>query len=293
MKNVAVIAHSGKRLNGGLPALRRALKRRGVLDPLWYEVDKSRDARKGLRNALKQGAQLIFVWGGDGMVQRCVDVIADFDATMAILPAGTANLFASNLAVPKSIDAAVEIGLHGDRRKLDLGSVNGERFAVMAGVGFDAQMIHDANPKMKRRLGRTAYVWAAAKNLRGRPFEARIKVDGKKWFEGEASCVLFGNVGDAFAGLSAFENALPDDGLLEIGVASPDGIFQWGRTIARTALSDASKSPFVQTAKGRSVEVRLDRKVLHELDGSERNKKKRFTVDVQPSAISVCVPASR
>jgi diacylglycerol kinase (ATP) len=293
MNTVAVIAHSGKSLNGGLPALRRALERRGIFDPLWYEVARSRDARKKLRSAVKRGADLVFVWGGDGMVQRCADVIADTDATMAILPAGTANLFASNLAIPKRIDAAVEIGLRGDRRKLDLGSINGERFVVMAGVGFDAQMIHDANPEMKRRLGRGAYVWAAAKNLRGRPFQARIEVDGRKWFEGDASCVLFGNVGDAFAGLSAFESARPDDGLLEIGVASPDGILQWGRTIARSAISDASKSPFVQTTKGRSVEVRLDRKVLHELDGSERERKRRFTVDIQPSAISVCVPGSR
>jgi diacylglycerol kinase (ATP) len=293
MSNVAVIAHSGKSLDGGLPALRRALERHDIADPFWCEVAKSRDARKPLRHALEQGVKRVLVWGGDGMVQRCVDVIADFDAELAILPAGTANLFASNLAIPKMIDAAVEIALHGDRLTLDLGAVNGERFAVMAGVGFDAKMIRDANPELKRRLGRTAYVWAAAKNLREKPFEARVDVDGRKWFEGLASCVLFGNVGDAFAGLRAFDNARPNDGLLEVGVASPDGILQWGRTIARAALSDASDSPFVQTTRGRSIEVRLDRKVVHELDGSERRKKRKFNVGVQPGAITVCVPTPR
>jgi diacylglycerol kinase (ATP) len=293
MNNVAVIAHSGKSLKGGLPALRGALERRGIRDPFWCEVHKSRFAGKPLRRALKQGAKLVFVWGGDGMLQRCIDVIADFDAALAIVPAGTANLLASNLAIPKNIDAAVDIGFQGDRRTLDLGSVNGERFAVMAGVGFDAQMIHAANPELKRKLGRTAYVWAAAKNLRGRPFQTRVEVDGESWFDGEARCVLFGNVGDAFAGLSAFDNAQPDDGLLEVGVASPDGILQWGRTIARSALSDAGKSPFVQTTKGRSIQVRLDRKVLHELDGSERQKKKKFRVDVLPKAITICVPITR
>jgi diacylglycerol kinase (ATP) len=233
------------------------------------------------------------VWGGDGMVQRCVGVTSDFEAAMAIVPAGTANLFASNLGIPKGIDAALDIGLRGDRLSLDLGSVNGERFAVMAGVGFDAKMIHDAKPKLKRRLGRTAYVLAAAKNLREAPFEARVDVDGARWYAGTAQCVLFGNVGHAFAGLTAFDNARPDDGLLEVGVASPDGLLQWGRTMARTALGDASESPFVQTTKGHSIEVRLDRKVIHELDGSERKKEKKFTVDVHPRAITVCVPASR
>jgi diacylglycerol kinase (ATP) len=132
MSSVAVIAHSGKTLDGGLPELRRALERHGVRDPLWYEVSKSRQAPEQLRHVLEQGAELIFVWGGDGMVQRSVDVVAGSEATMAIVPAGTANLFASNLGIPKSIDDAVEVGLRAKRRKLDVGRMNGERFAVMA-----------------------------------------------------------------------------------------------------------------------------------------------------------------
>jgi diacylglycerol kinase family enzyme len=224
------------------------------------------------------------------MVQRSVDVVAGSDATMAIVPAGTANLFASNLGIPKSIGKAVELGLRGQRRKLDVGRMNGERFAVMAGVGFDARVIRDATTKMKGRLGRSAYVYSAAKNLRKKPFEAQLVVDGKEWYEGPASLVLFGNVGEAFAGVKAFEDAQPDDGLLEIGVGSADGILQWGRTLARSALSSASKSPFVHMTKGKSVQVKLNRKVLYELDGGDREKKKSYRVDVQPGAVTVCVP---
>ena len=293
MSTVAVIAHSGKSLDGGLPALRKALGRQGVDDLLWHEVPKSRLAPKQLSQALEKGADLIFVWGGDGMVQRCVDVVAGTDATMAIVPAGTANLFASNLGIPKSIDKAVKIGLRGDRRKLDVGRMNGERFAVMAGVGFDARVIRDATTKLKHVLGRTAYVWAASKNLRKKTFEAQLVVDGEEWYEGPASLVLFGNVGEAFAGVKAFEDAHPDDGLLEIGVGSAEGILQWGRTLTRSALSSASKSPFVHMTKGRSIEVKLNRKVLYELDGGDREKKKTFRVDVQPGAVSVCVPAAK
>jgi diacylglycerol kinase (ATP) len=290
MSSVAVIAHSGKSLDGGLPELRRVLKRNAVRDPIWREVAKSREAPEQVRYALEQGADLIFVWGGDGMVQRCVDVVAGSDATLAILPAGTANLFASNLGIPKHIDAAVQLGLNGERRKLDVGRLNGEMFAVMAGVGFDARVIHDTSPQMKHALGRSAYVWAGAKNLRAKPFEAKVTVDGEEWYEGLASLVLFGNVGNAFAGVKAFEDAQPDDGLLEIGVGSADGVFQWGRTLARSALSSAKKSRFVHMTKGRSAQVKLSRKVLYELDGGDRDKKRRFRVDVQPRAITVCVP---
>ena len=67
---VAVIAHAGKSVGGGLVELRRVLERNGIADPLWYEVPKSRYAPKRVKRALDEGAELIVAWGGDGTVQR-------------------------------------------------------------------------------------------------------------------------------------------------------------------------------------------------------------------------------
>lgn len=130
MADVAVIAHSRKSFGGGLPELRRILAAEGVTDPLWYEVKKSRGAPKYARRAVARGADVMFVWGGDGTVQRCINVVAGTNVAVAILPAGTANLLAANLNVPHDLAEAVRAGLHGDRRRLDTGSVNGERFTV-------------------------------------------------------------------------------------------------------------------------------------------------------------------
>jgi diacylglycerol kinase (ATP) len=288
---VAVVAHSGKTFGGGLPELRRVLAAEGVDEPLWYEVPKSRKAPAQVRRALKDGADLVFAWGGDGMVQRCVDVLAGSNVSLAIIPAGTANLFAGNLGIPKDIEGAVAVGLRGERRSLDVGRFNGERFAVMAGAGFDAAMIRDAgNGGLKERLGRVAYVWTGSKDVRSKPFRAEIKVDGVGWFKGKASCILVGNVGKLFAGVEAFEDASPDDGKLELGVVTAEGLLEWGRVLARTAVGTPSKSPFTQTTKARSVKVKLNRKVLYELDGGDRTKVKAFKVKVEPDAVSVCVP---
>jgi len=290
---VAVIAHSGKTLEGGLPELRRVLETAGVDDPFWAEVPKSRKAPAQVRRALDKGAELIIAWGGDGMVQRCVDVLAGTGVSLAIIPAGTANLFATNLGIPKDIEQAVQVGLHGVRRKLDVGRFNGERFAVMAGAGFDAAMIRDAGDGgLKERLGRVAYVWTGSKNLRSKPFRADIKVDGVDWYSGKASCILLGNVGKLFGGVEAFEDARPDDGKLELGVVTAEGLLEWGRILARTAAGSSSASPFVQTTKASSVKVKLNRKVLYELDGGDRTKTKAFKVKVEPGAITVCVPSS-
>ena len=119
MPRVAVVAHAGKSFGGGLAELREVLAGEGCTDPLWYEVAKSRKAPKYARRALAHGAEVIFVWGGDGMVQRCIDAVAGTEAVLAILPAGTANLLAANLHVPADLAGAVRVGLHGDRRGLD------------------------------------------------------------------------------------------------------------------------------------------------------------------------------
>lgn len=290
MKKVAVIAHAGKTIGGGLEELRITLSRAGITDPIWSEVPKSRFAPERVQRALDEGAELVFVWGGDGMVQRSIDKLAGSGITLAIIPAGTANLFASSLDIPSDIEEAVQIGLNGRDRTLDVGKINGERFAVMAGAGLDAHMIEDADAGLKDRFGRLAYIWTASKSLRKEPFKARIEVNKELWYKGKASCILLGNVGSLFGGIEAFENARPDDGLLEVGVTNAEGLGQWARTLARTAIGTTGKSPFVQVTKAKKVRVELDRKVAYELDGGARKPTKVLKVKIEPGAITVRVP---
>jgi diacylglycerol kinase (ATP) len=290
--SVAVVAHSRKTFGGGLGQLRETLAREGFGDPLWYEVDKSSQAPKYARRALASGADVIFVWGGDGTVQRCVDAVAGQSATIAILPAGTANLLATNLGVPGDLVEAVTVGLRGHRRPIDTGSVNGEHFAVMAGAGFDALMIKDADRGMKDRIGRAAYVWTGAKNLNAGRVKATVTVDGKRFFKGRASCVLVGNVGQILGGVKAFKGARPDDGVLELGVVTAKNPVQWTRTLGRMTLGNAAKSPFVQTAKGKKFTIKFSGKLPYELDGGARPAATKLRVRVHPASIHVCVPHS-
>jgi len=290
MTSIAVLAHSGKTLGGGLGELRRTLGEEGVSDPLWYEVPKSRKAPKKVKKALEKGADLLFIWGGDGMVQRCLDALGSEMPAIAIIPAGTANLLAKNLGIPKDIAAAVRIGLHGARRTFDTGVVNGERFAVMAGVGIDALMIRDADSGLRDRLGRMAYIVTGANRLRDHQTRMEVTVEEAAWFKGKASCVLFGNVGKVLGGMTVFPEARPDDGTLEIGVVTAKGLVEWGRALGRTMLGDPDGSPFVRTASGRSFQIRLDHKIPYEVDGGDRPPTKRLRISIEAASVSICVP---
>ena len=288
---VAVVAHAGKTLGDGLVAFRRALEAAGVPEPLWYEVPKSRKAPKQVKRALDEGAELVIAWGGDGTVQRCIDVLAGTGVPLAIAPAGTANLLATHLEIPKDIDEVVAIALGDTRRTLDVGVLNGERFAVMAGAGFDAEMLAEADGGLKDKVGRVAYLWTGAKQLRATPVQTKIKIDGATWFDDVSSCVLVGNVGGVFGGVDLFDGARPDDGQLELGVVTADGFAEWARTIARTTLGTTAKSPFVQVTRAKSISVTFGKKVLYELDGGDREKVKKLKIEIEPSAIEICVPA--
>ena len=250
MTTVAVVAHQKKTLGGGLDELRSLLAHEGV-EPLWYEVPKSRKApaapggrRRRAPTSCSSGAA----------TAPCSAASTPWPArasTLAILPAGTANLLATNLGIPKDLEAAVDVGLHGARRPLDVGVVNGERFAVMAGAGFDAVMIRDADGGMKDQAGRLAYVWTGAKERRAsRPSRCRSMVDGDDWFEGEASCVLVGNVGTISGGIAAFARRRARRRSPRGRRRHRRGTGQWSRVLGRMAAGKAERSPLVRDDVG-------------------------------------------
>ena len=291
MTSVAVIAHNGKVLGGGLGRLRDVLTEQGITDPIWLEVPKSRKVPARVKEAIELGADLIFVWGGDGSVQRCIDAAVGAPVTLAILPAGTANLLANNLGIPIDLEQAVDVGLHGNNHTIDVGKMNGEHFAVMAGIGFDALMIRDADSGMKDRFGRAAYIWTGARHIQSTPVRTEVRIDGHTWFDDKASCVLIANVGSIGGGVTAFDHASPDDGKLDVAVITANGAWQWLRTLTRATVGDADKSPLVQMTQATKITVETRKRLPYELDGGARSKTNKLRVHVVPHAVTIRVPS--
>jgi len=291
VKTIGVIANNKKTLGGGLDELRQMLAERGYPDPIWRETSKGREVGKLARDAVARGATLLLVWGGDGTVQRCVNAVVGQDVELAILPAGTANLLALNLDIPFDLAGALEIGLAGTSRRLDVGVMNGKCFAVMAGIGFDAITMQKADGDLKERFGRLAYLWTGFKALRVNARHTKIRVDGKTWFKGNATCVLVGQMKSVAKGVAIFPESQPDDGVLEVGVVTAESARQWIRVIAQMAIGNAKHSPFTKMTQGRHVEVRLDRASRYELDGGAKSSRRSHEVSVKPGAITLRVPS--
>ncbi len=172
-----------------------------------------------------------------------------------------------------------------------MGVINGERFAVMAGAGLDAVMIRDADGKLKDRFGRLAYVISGVRGTGQEPMEVKVEVDGDRWFEGRAGCLLFGSMGTLTGGLVAFPDADPTDGLLEVGVVTAGTCLEWARVVGRLVLGSVESSSLTQTTRGRKVRVWFDRPTPYELDGSTRPKVKKLKVRVKQAAVRFAVPS--
>lgn len=290
---IGVLIHQGKTLGAGTPELRAILAEHGHADPPWAEVLKSKHAPGPLTELVEAGCDRILVWGGDGTVRRAIQTIVDgkLDAAVGILPAGTANLLAHNLGIPIDLRGATEVALTAEAHPLDLGRLDDTCFAVMGGAGFDAAMIRYADQQgLKERLGPTGYVWSAIRATGDDPVETTIDIDGHRWFEGPASCVLVANVGRILGGLDAFPAASPTDGRLDVGVIRARSKPEWLRLLARSAAGRAERSPLVEVATFTKLKVRFDRKLPWEVDGGDRGKTDRFKVRCLPAAVRICRP---
>lgn len=239
--------------------------------------------------AVSNGADLVIACGGDGTVRACLEPLAESATSLGIVPLGTGNLLARNLSIADGLDAASAAG-RGETRRIDLGRINGETFAVMAGSGFDALMIRDANDEVKSRFGTIAYVISAAKNLRTDLVHTAIEVDGKSWFQGRSSMVLIGNFGTITGGIDVFPEARPDDGLLDIAIMSPNKVRQWLAVAWHLIRNKPIPLRHARRTQGRHIVVKHREPRAFELDGEDREPARRLDISVLPNAISIRLP---
>jgi YegS/Rv2252/BmrU family lipid kinase len=291
-RRVAVVFNPAT--GGGEGAERRRDTERALagagLEVLWLETTREDPGQGVTRHAVAEGVDLIMAQGGDGTVMACVTGLADSDVPLAVLPGGTGNLLAANFDIPADLDGAVEVALHGERRRLDVAAMGEDRFVVMGGIGFDAAMLADADPRLKERLGAVAYVISGLGQVRRRPARFELRLDGGEPFTRMGQGVLVGNLGRLQGGLPVMPDARPDDGLLDVAVLRTRTLPDWVRLAVRVLLRRRRKDPELEVFRARRVEVRCDRPQPVERDGDPAGDADRVVVEVVPAALTLCVP---
>jgi len=134
----------------------------------------------------------VVVAGGDGTLNEVINGLAPSPIPVAFLPLGTTNVFALEAGIPRDLDQACRVALQGTPRPVCLGRAGDERFLLMAGVGFDAAVVHRVDLAWKRKAGKLAYLASALSTLRKMPL-ADFEVIGDDGLVRRACQVVAGN----------------------------------------------------------------------------------------------------
>lgn len=278
----------------------------GLAEPTFVETTEDDPGFGQTRDAVARGASLVCALGGDGTVRAVAQELVGTGVPIGLLPGGTGNLLARNVGghVDPMEDAA-RVAFTGRDRTIDVGwlvldptpdqleglpaaAENVHCFTVMAGVGFDAQMMADAPEGVKGKVGWAAYVASGGKHLTDPPFALDLVVDGEPTHSKKARTVVVGNCGELTGGMVLLPDALLDDGELDVATVSPESLTQWVGVAARV-LANRDDGPALERTSGRDVRLAVDPPQLCEVDGDVLTEASSLRFVLQPDALVVRV----
>ena len=280
----------------------------------WFETSRDDSGQEATRQALASGATVIIAAGGDGTVRAVAEVVRGTEASLALLPSGTGNLLARNLHLTlNDIDHAISAAFEGEDRSIDIGVIDIRRddgssdehaYLVMAGLGLDAKMLANTDDDLKKRIGWFAYVRALGDTLRDKnELRMRYRLDGGQARRIRAHTIIVGNCGALPANIVLIPDAAIDDGLFDILLLRPEGVFgwlqifgkvlwengvlrrtRWGRLLMTREISA------LRYVKARKLAVTLEEAQDIELDGDGFGVAIGFTTSVDEGGLRVRVP---
>ena len=275
----------------------KTLQRDGWTDTLWLETSAEDPGRAMTRAAVAAEAALVVAAGGDGTVRIVADGLAGSGIPMGVIPAGTGNLLARKLDLPLEEAAAIEVAFARYTRTIDLIRLSvddhpPEHFAVIAGIGVDAMIMDETDPTLKDKVGSAAYFVAAAKALRRLPVRLTVRVDDHRPVRRRAMICAIANVGELRGNLVLVPGAAPDDGLLDLYIASPRRLRHWFKLGLRLITRRPKKDDQVDQIAGKVVEITIHGSDNYQLDGDVVGAGTKLTAEVRPGALTICIPQS-
>ena len=234
-------------------------------------------------------APMVIVGGGDGSLSTNVDFFMGKDTVFAILPLGTANSFAGTLCIPKDIDSAIDVIANGERKRIDLGCIDGDFFVNAAAIGLSPMIAETVPHKLKRYLGMVGYlIWALWCALRFRPFRMTVEHDDGTIDKVWATEARIAN-GTHHGGVELVESQTLDSGEIVIQAVTGTSVFglawSWFATLFKLKSRHGTTCEF----RGRKLILKTRPRLKVSVDG-EISAKTPVTISVARGAIEVAAP---
>ncbi|MBT1181563.1 NAD(+)/NADH kinase [Bifidobacterium sp. CP2] len=297
--------------------IERFCEAKGLTEVEFIDTQLDKDGRACALEALRHGADVVVAVGGDGTVRTVASAVSGTGHALGIVPIGTGNLFARNMGIPvDDIDAALTVATSHGSRRVDMGRLtlldhpeedHGHAFLIIAGVGFDAAMIDDTDPQLKKNISWLAYFVGGVKNLFAPKYRADVTIrsaDGGVHSRRDLVFRTFmaGNCGQIPV-FSLMPNASYNDGLLDFEIIdTTGGILGWanlfGDVVHQTITGKAEQNPLstnstIDQVQGVSAELMLEKSAPAQVDGDMLPATRHIRFDVEREALIVRVPEVR
>ncbi|MDO8145736.1 MULTISPECIES: diacylglycerol kinase family protein [unclassified Isoptericola] len=297
-----------------IETVRRLAGEAALPAPRFYETTVEDPGTGQAREAVRDGADVVVAAGGDGTVRAVAEGMLGTEVPMGILPAGTGNLLARNLDLPLTdTQEALAVILGGVDRSIDVGRIRvterppdeeddddtAHLFLVIAGLGFDAAMVADADDQLKDRMGWVAYFLAGARHLHGRRMATRIAVDDEEPVETRLRSIMVGNCGRLPGGINLLPDASLDDGVLDVAaIDTRAGLAGWAQLFGEVVAQGMgvqndlpAKIGRIDHVKARRATIRVEDGEQAQADGEVLGRAIQIETWVEPGTLVVRAPA--
>lgn len=263
------------------------------------QTRQSGDATVLAREAAQAGCDIVVVAGGDGTLNEAVNGLIDTRTALGVLPVGTGNRWARQLGLPLYLlanplrvhEAATGLA-EATIRQIDVGRVNERYFLCWAGIGLDAQITTEMEPRPRhtKHLGIIPYIIAGllvARDFQG--VRTRVQLDDQV-VRGRTLLILASNIQQYAGQLHVAPQARLDDGLLDVfvfkGLGFPYALRHLFTMLNRRWLQD----PRIVHRQARHIKIQTDRPIPVQVDGDPAGTTTPVTLQVLPRALRVLVP---
>lgn len=266
--------------------LTRELERRGLSATIGI-TDRAGHARELAEQALRDRAELVIVWGGDGTLNEAGAALLGTDTAIGLVPSGSGNGLAAALATERDPIRAIARALDGERRAIDAGIIDGRPFFNIAGVGVDARIAKLFNARAQGTRGPWPYIAIGVREgyrYAGEEYEVELDGDSRRL---RALLIAFANGREYGMGARLSAGARLDDGLLDAVVVEDRSVLARFWDARHLASGTPERAPRVTTRPVRSAVVRSDAPIEYHADGEIGTARGRVDVSIRPGALWV------
>jgi YegS/Rv2252/BmrU family lipid kinase len=285
---------AGKLLRGGHTLLPRAVQ---LLAAAGHKVDVQpttgpRTATGLASGAIASGADLVIAAGGDGTINEVMEGLAGSTVPLAILPGGTANVLAREVALAGNLlRAARQLGDYVPCR-ISVGRIaadgSSRHFLLMAGAGLDAHIVYHLDPALKSKAGKLAY-WVGGLRMIGRSLpEFTLEAEGVRHRCSFALVSKVRNYGGDFQ--IACQASLLDD-CFEVVLFEGSNSYQYLKYLAGVAVRRVAGMKGVTVLRTTRVDLSApaDSRIYVQVDGEFAGRLPAH-IDLAPDAVTLLLP---